>query len=190
MSRMLQVLALSLFAIVGIASIAQAQMSDEQMQNAMKMAQPGPAHDVLKHFEGKWKSTITSYFNPSAPMKGTGKTTNTMILGNRFLQMEGDGTIMGTKVANMQILGYDNRKGKYFIFSIDEMGTYAVTAQGDYDEATKTMTLHGTEEEGGMKFNFRMVMQFVDKKTVKFDLVFDFPGQGEMKMVEGVYTKV
>jgi len=190
MSRMFRLLFIPLLAILGLSSTSHAQMSQEDMEKAAKLAQPGPGHEVLKLFVGKWKSAITAHFDPTMPMKGKGQTTNTMILGGRFLQMEGDGTMMGMKVANVQILGYDNRNGKYFIFSIDEMGTYAVTAEGDYDEATKTLTLRGTEQEGDMKFDFRFVIQFVDKKTIKMDVIFAFPGQGEQKMVEGVYTKV
>jgi Protein of unknown function (DUF1579) len=161
----------------------------QDMEDAMKSSLPGPEHDVLKLLTGKWKSTITVRFDPSNPVTGKGSTTNRMILGGRFLQMEGEGTVMGVKAANMQILGYDNRKGKYFSFSIDELGTYAVTAQGDYDAATKTITLSGVEEQGEMKMNFRFLIKIVDKNKFNFNLIFDIPGQGEMTIVEGVYTR-
>jgi hypothetical protein len=183
------ILAFTLFTLLGLTTSALGQSVDDQMKAAVAGSQPGPAHDVLKLFTGKWKSTITAHFDPNHPTKGTGSTTNTMIMGGRFLQMQGDGTLMGLKVANMQIIGYDTRKNKYFSFSIDELGTYAVTAEGDYDAATRTLTLNGVEEQGAMKMNFKVVMKIIDKNTFSSSVVFDIPGQGEMTMVEQIFTK-
>lgn len=166
-----------------------AATAQQDAETVMQQAQPGPAHEILKMMEGTWKQKVTSTMEPGKPTTGAGKATHTMILGGRFLEMKGSAELFGMKVASQTILGHDNRKGKYFAYSIDELGTYAVSATGDYDAATKTLTLHGEEREGEMVMRFKFVFRIIDKNHMHFSVIFAMP-EGEQSMIEIEWTRV
>jgi hypothetical protein len=48
------------------------------------------------------------------------------------------------------------------MIGVDTLGTYGVTASGDYDEATRTMTLSGSTDELGRAKHFRFIYVLKD----------------------------
>ncbi len=158
---------------------ARAQPTDKQraeLEESMQLSMAGPGHEPLKQLEGTWEQSFNFIVAPGAqPISGTGLMENVMIMGNRFLQTVGQVTAMGTKVGSLQVLGFDNRKQKYFLFSIDEMGTYAMTAEGDYNAKTRTFTLRGSDSEGGKVTEFMMVFQVVGPNEYNSSLSFLMP---------------
>jgi hypothetical protein len=156
------------------------------MEEAMKLAQPGPEHKLLQSMAGKFKQKIKFNYAPGQSMEGDGSGTVESILGGRFVQISSEGTIMGMKTKSITILGFDRRKNKYTLFSIDEMGTYSVIAEGDYDSNTKIMTLTGTEDDPTMKMkqDFKFIFNFANENERKMDIVFIKPDGSENKMVE------
>lgn len=168
---------------------ATAAWAQSDMEAMLKMAQPGPAHEILKQFEGSWKQYVSANMG-TGPSTGTGALTNRMILGGRFLQMDGAATVGGMTITSMSILGYDNRIGKYTLYSIDEFGTYAITARGAYDSTTRILTFLGVEEEGGMKMEFKITIAIVNKDTYTFRLDFTMPDGKDMTAVEIKCTRI
>lgn len=178
-----------LFVFICFTSLTFAQ--EINMEEAMKMAQPGPEHQLLQKMTGKFKQKIKFNYAPGQSMEGDGTGTVESILGGRFVQISSEGTIMGMKTKSITILGFDRRKSKYTLYSIDEMGTYSVSAEGDYDANTKTMTLTGTEEDPTMKMkqDFKFIFNFVNDNERKMDIVFIKPDGSENKMVEVTITR-
>ncbi|MBS1492952.1 MAG: DUF1579 family protein [Bacteroidetes bacterium] len=162
------------------------------MEEAMKMAAPGPEHKLLTDMAGKFKQKIKFYFAPGQSMDGEGSGITESIIGGRFIQVKSVGKIMGMDTEVLMILGYDKRKNKYTLFSIDGMGTYSISAEGDYDASTKIMTLKGTEEDPAMKMkmDFKFVFDLSDLNERKMNIIFIKPDGSENKMVEVTSTKI
>ncbi len=162
------------------------------MEEAMKLAAPGSQHKLLNDMVGKFTQKIKFNMAPGQSMEGDGSGETKSIIGGRFIQINSVGKIMGMETEVMTIMGYDRRKNKYTLFSIDGMGTYSVSAEGDYDETTKIMTLRGTEEDPAtkMKMDFKFVFNLSNDKTRKMDIIFINPDGSENKMVEVTNTKI
>lgn len=180
-----------LTAMLGIAfASATLAFAQPDMEQQMKLAQPGPQHEVLKEFAGKWKGQLTMMMDPSGkPSSFPTSSNSSMIMGGRFVQINATSAMFGKPFATMMILGYDNRKGKYTLFSIDEMGTYSISAEGDYNAATKMLTLIGTEVDQGMSMEFKMIFDLTSKTRHTFSIVFKMPDGSEQPMVKIETTK-
>lgn len=90
---------------------------------------------------------------------------------------------MGITAKTKMFTGYDNRRSKYFLFSMDELGTYAVSAEGDYDAAKRTWTFHGVEDDGKQKMNFRIVTQMDSDTQMNSEIIFIMPDGTEHRAV-------
>jgi hypothetical protein len=82
----------------------------------------------------------------------------------------------GMNFASLSILGYDRRINKYTYYGIDEMGTYAVTGEGIYNNDSKLLTLYGsTLDPTGKTTNmqdYKFVFDFVNDIEIRCDVVF------------------
>ncbi len=148
------------------------KMDKKQLAAMMAMqGQPGPEHKVLQSMGGTFDATIEMNMMPGAPpLVAHATLESTLVLGGRFVQSvsrpaEGE----DLKVESISYLGYDKRAKKYFWWAIDSTDTYSVHAQGDYDAASKTLTLLGENEEPGMgtmKFRTTFVLTDDDHRTM------------------------
>ncbi|MBS1513559.1 MAG: DUF1579 family protein [Bacteroidetes bacterium] len=175
-----------IFALMFFTFTASLFAQEMNVEEAMKLAQPGPQHKLLTDMAGKFKQKIKFNYAPGKSMEGEGSGVTESIIGGRFIQIKSTGKIMGMETEVMTILGYDRRKNKYTLFSIDGMGTYSVSAEGDYDESKKIMTLKGTEDDPTMKMkmDFKFVFDLSNSSERKMDIIFINPDGSENKMVE------
>lgn len=144
-----------LFATLSIASLcgclttfAQAQdepaMAPEQMMEMMqKFATPGEHHELLGGLVGQWKTEMSMMGMP--PTEGTAE--GKWILGNRFVQLNYAGTMMGQQYEGIALYGYDNYKKKYTCSSIDSMSTDKKDSEGMLDQTGKIINFYGTMDE-------------------------------------------
>ncbi|KXK56339.1 MAG: DUF1579 family protein [Chlorobi bacterium] len=147
-------------------------------------AMPGPGHEILKQMLGSWDQKMIVTMMPGMPpMEGTGTAENAMILGGRYVEGNGVITAMGMTAKTKMFTGYDNRRSKYFLFAIDELGTYAVTAEGDYDAAKRTWTFHGVEDDGKQTMKFKIITQMVNDNEMTSEIVFIMPDGTEHRAV-------
>lgn len=162
------------------------------MEEAMKMAAPGPQHQLLNNMAGKYTQKVKINMpTDKSVMESDGTATIESILGGRFVQINSQSTMMGITIKTMTILGFDKRKDKYTLFSIDEMGTYSVTGEGDYNEKTKKLTLSGTEYDPkyNYKQDYKFIFDFSNDKARKMNIVFINPDGSENNIVEIISTK-
>ncbi len=163
-----------------------------QSEEEMAMMGPGPEHELLKKFDGKWD--VKFKLNFDAAFDGTGSAECKTILGGRFLQWEQQSEAMGMKFGAMNILGFDRRIKKYTIYGIDELGTYAVTGEGDYDAGKKILTLSGkTLDPSGLSDKFQEYMFVYDlstENTIVMQVVFKMADGKEKAIVEATMKKM
>jgi hypothetical protein len=169
------------------------QMSAEQMmEEGMKLAAPGEQHQRLAKREGRWNVTGQFIMPGAPPMKFTGTQDAKMILGGRFLRIEGKAQSAqpGLESESLTVLGFDKRTSKYTLWSVDTYGTYSISATGDYDEAAQAVTYVGENEEPDMgKVPFKFVIKHVDDAHYTLELHMQFPGMGWHKMMEATHER-
>ena len=154
-------------AIAGTGGRAMAQDADA-MKKWTDYMTPGKMHTMMAAMDGKWNEEITMWMDPSQPpMKSTATSEYKMILGGRYQQSTVTGSFSGMPFEALSVMGYDNIK-KVFVNSwLDNMGTGIMTLEGPYDEATKTITLTGTETDPttGKQMKVRETLQLIDNNT-------------------------
>ena len=166
----------------------QAQM----MAEMMKLAAPGPYHEKLKAFVGKWTADVTTTMMPGGPEeKSTGMMTNEMILGDRYLKQNYEGTMMKMPFRGGGIVGYDNVKKKYTSLWVDEMSTQMMIAEGTMDESAKTITMSSTFDcpMDNAKHTMRQVITMVDDDHHTYEMFDTGPDGKETKALTIKYTR-
>jgi hypothetical protein len=186
---MTQKLIYILAVILASAQFVHAQEYD--MQKSMELASPNENHQRLEtDFGGSWKYNMTSTMD-GMTMTGSGTSNSTMILGGRFIMMNAEGSMMGMNVKSMTIMGYDNAKAKYTMIGLDELGTYYITAEGDYDTVTKVYTLDGTYEEPVLKKiqDYRFIMDVSDTLFPIVKVLFENEQGGWDEIMSMTYSR-
>ena len=132
-------------------------------------AQPAPEHALLAKMAGRWKAEITSA-DPAAP--DTGDYEAEIELGGLWLTSEFSGTMMGSPFVGHDLFGFDPFKKKYVGCWTDSWSSYMVVSEGDYDAATKTLTMSGDSVDPASGGIVRMVnrTKFVDDDHMLFTM--------------------
>ena len=169
------------------------QMSaEEMMKEGLKLGAPGAEHARLARGEGTWKVSGKFFMPGAPPMAFTGTNQAKMILGGRFLRIEGKAQSAqpGLSSESLTVLGFDKRTGKYTLWGVDTYGTYSISATGDHDDASNTTTFLGENEEPGMgKVPFQFVVRHTDDAHYSLELHMQFPGMGWHKMMEATHER-
>lgn len=166
----------------------------EQMMEMMeKLAAPGPGHEVLGRCTGTFTTRMKSWMEPGAPpIESEGKQTSRWILGGRYVVDDYESTFMGKAFHGMGINAYDNYKKQYISTWMDTMSTGIMILRGQYDDATRTLTLDGTFDDPttGTPTKVKSVGRFVDADTHVFEMYMGMPGGEWFKNMEITYTRV
>jgi hypothetical protein len=170
--------------------------ADQQkmMEDYMKMAQPGPEHELLKKFAGDWTADC-KFWNPDGSDGGTSKGIMhaKMILGDRYLQLnyEGEMDMGNNKVPfkGMGIGGFDRGKKKYVNFWIDEMSTGAMMTEGTCEGKVLTCEGTATDPMSGQPMKVKEVITDIDNDHHNYELWMSNPEGKVTKMVEIKYTR-
>lgn len=163
----------------------------EFMAKWQAYATPGEAHKELGYFIGSWNYTVSWWMKPDSPPEVSNGTSDVKwIMGGRFVEMNVNGTSMGTPFEGMAIIGYNNFSKQYTNVWIDNMGTGVMTATGSYDKKTKTMIENGTYTcpvEG--KKSFRRVTKIVDGDNYLYEFFNSSHDGKEFRAMEIKYTR-
>jgi hypothetical protein len=164
----------------------------KMMADYMKLIAPGPHHKLLEKMAGDHATTGKMWMGPGAEAMtmepGTEK--SEMILGGRYLRSHHGGNMMGMPFEGEGTMAYDNFRQKYLMSWLDNFGTTISAAAGDYDEATKTLTLMGKMDDpqtGEKDKDVKYVYRFMDDKTTIFEM-WVMSGT-PFKTMEMTYTK-
>jgi len=107
-------------------------------QEGMAMTKPGPEHEVLKHMAGEWTASVEMM-----GMKEAGTMKTNLALGGLWAVSDFDSKMMGMAFQGHEIFGWDSAKKKYVSCWVDSTSTNMSITEGDWDAASKTMTLRG-----------------------------------------------
>lgn len=156
------------------------QPTDKKAIAAMLAAKGAPAeeHKILEALVGDFDVDGKMGGGPAGPpLSFKTRTTSTWVLGNRFVHAvsrpaEGE----ELPIESISYFGFDKRTKKYFWWGIDSTDTYSVFAEGEYDPATKTMTLFGENLEPGIgKMKYKTVIKIESNDAYSIAIVFQAP---------------
>lgn len=120
-------------------------MDPAMMEMMMKAGTPGDAHKKLDAFAGTWDASISMWMAPGMePMKSTGVSTNTWIMGNRYLQQSFKGEFSGAPFEGIGYTGYDNVKKQYWGTWMDSMSTASMNSTGSVAADGKSWNFNAT----------------------------------------------
>lgn len=145
MKRTMAVL-LSLLALTAGAQEAEKKKSEAElmMESYAESAKPVAEHQRLAGFTGPWKATTRLSFGPGEPMIVNGTASGKMILGGRFLELDGKTESAAMHMEAKTLMGFDRRTNEFTLIGLDTGGTYYITAAGKWDEAKQAVVMYGS----------------------------------------------
>jgi hypothetical protein len=155
----------------------------------MELAKTGPQHEALKEQVGTWNCESTCWCEPGKePTKEKGTVEFSMVLGDRFLKQEVEGSMMGQPFQGLGYTGFDNGSKKYQAVWMDSMGTCMVLMTGTEIKPGVQELKGSFAGPGGMLMKMRIVHTKVSDNEMKMDMFCDM-GTGEVKNMEQTYTR-
>ena len=154
----------SLMGIVALAASTQVQGKDYMT--------PVKEHELLAKDVGVWDAEVSMWEKPDGePMKSKGTETNEM-LGKMWLMSKFEGEFAGQKFAGASALGYDPKEKKYVGGWVDTMSPFMTDMEGQYDEASKTLTMEAetTDCMTGEDHEMKMVTKWKDENSKTFEI--------------------
>lgn len=164
----------------------------ELLARAQEIASPGPEHDLLASLAGRWLMAVKIWGPPGQPpMSATGESVQTMILGGRFLRAEASSGDGQQRIESLTLFGYDRRLDLYTMVGFDNLGTYAVNAEGVYDPESKTLDLDGSTLDpiSGEVTNYRFELHKLSDDVYTLSLFFETPDGDDVLLMETTYTR-
>jgi hypothetical protein len=152
----------------------------------------GEQHKMLAKAEGTWAGETTMWMGEGIPpMKSSTTTVNKMIYGGLYEESVNSGDMMGMPFEGKSTMGYDNMKKEYFSTWIDNMGSGVIMMTGQYDAASKQLSLSGTTKcMNGQDAAMREVFTFTDDNNQMLEMYGPDPKTGkEYKNMEIKYTR-
>ncbi|HEY2722662.1 MAG TPA: DUF1579 domain-containing protein, partial [Chitinophagaceae bacterium] len=120
-----------------------------------------------------------------------GTCTKKMVLNGLYQESVFKGAAMGMPYEGHSTIGFDNAKKMFVSSSIDNMGSGIMNMQGNWDAATKSLTLTGTETDPvtGKDMHVREVMKLADDNNQTMEMYGPGPDGKEIKMMEIKFTR-
>jgi Protein of unknown function (DUF1579) len=121
---------------VGAATLARGQ-------DGAPVPKPTAEHERLAKDVGTWDATIKSWMRgpDSEPTVSQGVEVVKLMPGGLWAQSEFDGKFGDQEFHGCGQTGYDTKKGKYVGTWVDSMSTEIMIMEGDYDAASRTVTM-------------------------------------------------
>jgi hypothetical protein len=156
-------------------------------QDGPPVPKPTAEHERLAKDVGTWDATIKSWERgpDSEPTVSQGVEVVKLMPGGLWAQSEFDGKFGDREFHGCGQSGYDTKKGKYVGTWVDTMSTEIMMMEGDYDPASRTVTMYakGTDH-AGKPYDAKMASKHEGDDTRVFTM--------SMKSDEtkGVYVKM
>jgi uncharacterized protein DUF1579 len=169
----------------------EASKQDAMMEAMMKMAMPGPMHDLMKPMAGTFKATTKTWMAPGEPMVSEGTSENTWILGNRYLQTTFRGQMAGMPFEGFGLMGFDNMKKEFVSCWADNMGTGIAFSDGTADGSGKVLTMTSMMDDPttGKQVPVKMITKVMDENQYMMTMSSMKDGKEHLDM-EITYTRM
>ena len=174
---------------------AQKPMSPEEMaamEKWQKAMTPSAHHKMLDAMAGTFDTKVSSWMAPGAPpMVSNGTSTNTWIMGGRYLEQRFSGSMMGQPFEGLGYTGYDNVSGKYWGTWFDNMGTGIMTSTGASSDGGKSYTFASAMNDPmtGKATQMEERIKVLDNDHHHFEMWGAGPDGKNFKMMEIEYTR-
>ena len=157
------------------------------------MSMPGPEHEQLKPFEGKFRARVRIWMGPGDPMVSTGMMENTMDLGGRFLCQTYTGDPSEgpfPKFEGRGFWGYNQISKQYEGVWIDNASSVMQTEVGTVDASGKVWTMSGSvpDPHTGGTMTKRSVITLQDDDHHRMEMFFVKDGK-ESKCMDIEYAR-
>lgn len=141
-------------------------------------------HDILKSFSGKYR--LIYFFTPPQAKheKGSGSSTNSIILDERYLEMDSELKFGNDIISRKIIIGYDGILQKFQLTQYSNTETFPIEADGVYDADNKSLVFKGKyphPEINSSDFEFVIKFDSPDEFTITF---FEEDGKSKQKILE------
>jgi hypothetical protein len=155
---------------VGVGLLGMASSVRAQEEHAQK---PTPEHQRIAKEVGTWDATIKSWMQgpQSEPTVSQGVETVKLQPGGLWLISEFEGKFGDSTFCGNGQSGYDPIKKKYVGTWVDSMSASLMTMEGDYDEASKTLTMYSKGvEPSGKPYDAKMTSVQQDENSRVFTM--------------------
>ena len=160
---------------------------DAMMKAWTAFMTPGEMHTMIGTWNGTWTADVMMWMDPAAPpTKSTATIENKSALNGLYQMGHYSGTMMGSPFEGYNTLAYDNAKKMFVNTWIDNMGSGVVIMTGQWNPATKTLDLRGTQSDPmtGKDSAIREEIKIIDNNTQKMTMYGQGPDGKEMKWME------
>ena len=141
MKKFLFLVTLSLFLL----PLVHAQNTDAQKARIVYMT-PGEYHKWMALSNGIWTDNVNTYtVDVATPTTTTATSTYKMLYNGLYQVHEWKGIMNGQPYEGQSILAYDNGKKQFVNIVLDNSGSGVGYYTGNFDAATKTLTLKGNQ---------------------------------------------
>jgi uncharacterized protein DUF1579 len=160
------------------------------MEMMQKAATPGEAHQKLEPMVGTFDAKVKMWMDPSKPPEeSSGTSENTWALGNRFVQIKYEGTMMGQPFSGMGFQGYDNVTKKYVGTWMDTMSTGIMTSTGTMTGNVMKTTDTMSDPMSGKAMKTTSKFTVTDNDHHAMEMWGPGPDGKTYKMMEITYTR-
>lgn len=170
------------------AAFALAVTSALHAQTPAQPPKPGPEHQKLAYFAGRWNSVGEMKPGPMGPGGAiTGTSNCEWFSGGFYLVCRSEGRSPGGPMQGLGIMGYSTERKRYTYYGIDNSGMGGDMAYGEV--AGETWNWEGEGLMGGQTVKSRYVIKQVsaDSYTWKWDI--SVAGGAWTTMGEGTETR-
>jgi hypothetical protein len=169
---------------------AQDEKNAPGMEEAMKMAMPGPVHQGLARMAGEYTTARKIWMQPGGqPMESKGTAQLKTILGGRFLHEDATSSMMGIPVQEMRLTGYNNATKRYEGLWAYTMATGMMTLNGSSKDDGKTIDWEASFTDARGKQTMQAVTRFVDDDHFVIELIAKMPDGSPGPHFETTYTR-
>lgn len=169
-----------------------ANMDPAAMEAFVTAMSPAEPHEYLARYVGDWSYEQNMWSDPTQqPLKASGESTKTMILGGRFLQEEMKGEMMGQPFYGRSLTGFDNVTQRYRGTWVDNFSTGIVVSEGEAagDAGGHTLNAEYVNPMSGVQEKIRMVTRHVDDDHHIFEYYVTDPSGKEFRQMVIEYTR-
>lgn len=178
---------LSLFFLAGISFCSQAQ------EGWASYMMPGPVHQQWANYVGAYRVSMSTWTTRGVtPETFDMQAVISMVMDNRFLQIEYHGEIMSMRYEAVSLLAYNKLSNKCTHVEYSTFGTGFMSYEGIWDELSKVAQLTGStlSPEDKKIIGLRETIKFIGPDQVIFEVYDTREGMKEFKSLEIILDRI
>lgn len=169
--------------IAGLLLLAAASFSPVAAQNALpEILKPGAGHHRLDSLVGTWDVTVRFRYGAGPERTGRASATIAWTLDGRLLRQEYHAE---SGQETLQLYGFDNQRGAYYLIKFDNFDTGVVHAEGSVSADGRTITTTGNRVDPmtGKSASVRIVLTILSRNRFTSEWFMQTPDGKEERTV-------